>query len=104
MMLNGLISEIYVMKIRFVDGALKTLESRQRAYDVHDPEGTGLLLRVSTHGRKIWMVSFRSSSGIKHHRPIGKYPAMRIAESREAALLSLGGDQDAPPEGGHEPG
>jgi hypothetical protein len=89
MMLNGLIPEIYFMKIRFVDGALKTLESRKVAYNVHDPEGTGLTLRVLPHGRKNWVLSYRSPIGIKQQRPIGRFPAMRIAEAREAALSAL---------------
>ena len=93
-----------MVKVRFVDSALMGLKPRKVRYDVHDPQGTGLLLRVSSHGRKIWMVSYRSPSGIKHHRSIGKYPAMRIAQARDAALLSLSGDQDAPDQGGREPG
>jgi hypothetical protein len=93
-MFNGLISEIYVMKIRFVDGALKTLESRQRAYDVHDPEGTGLTLRVLPHGRKNWVVNYRSPIGIKQKRPIGRFPAMHVAEAREAALSAFSDAQD----------
>ena len=89
MMLNGLIPEIYFMKIRFVDGALKTLESRKVAYNVHDPEGTGLTLRVLPHGRKNWVVSYRSPIGIQQHRPIGRFPKMSVANAREAIQLDI---------------
>ncbi len=89
MMLNGLILEIYFMKIRLVDGAIKTLKPRRVAYNVHDPEGTGLILRVLPQRRKNWVVSYRSPTGIKQQRPIGRFPAMRIAEAREAVLSAL---------------
>ena len=89
MMLNGVVLEIHTMKVRFVDSVLIGLKPRKVPYNVHDSEGTGLLLRVSPRGRKTWMVSYRSPTGIKQQRPIGKYPAMRVAAAREAALLAL---------------
>ena len=94
MMLNGVVLEIHTMKVRFVDSALMGLKPRKVPYNVHDSEGTGLLLRVSPRGRKTWMVSYRSPTGIKQQRPIGKYPAMRVAEAREAAQLALSDIQD----------
>ncbi len=103
-MLHSFIRAIHMVKVRFIDAALMGLKPRKVKYDVHDPEGTGLLFRVSPHGRKTWMVSYRSSSGIKQQRLIGKYPAMRIAQARDAALLLLNGDQDAQAQGGREPG
>ncbi len=89
MMLNGVVLEIHTMKVRFVDSVLMGLKPRKVPYNVHDSEGTGLLLRVSPRGRKTWMVSYRSPTGIKQQRPIGKYPAMRVADARETALLAL---------------
>ena len=89
MMLNSIVLEIHTMKVRFVDSTLMGLKPRKVPYNVHDSEGTGLLLRVSPRGRKTWMVSYRSPTGIKQQRPIGKYPAMRVAAAREAALLAL---------------
>ena len=82
-----------IVKMRFSDGVLLGLKPRRAKYDVHDSEGTGLLLRVSPHGRKTWMVGYRSATGIKHQRPIGKYPAIRIPKAREAALAALNGHQ-----------
>ena len=93
-MLRGFIQEIHTVKVRFVDSTLMGLKPRKVPYNVHDSEGTGLLLRVSPRGRKTWMVSYRSPTGIKQQRPIGKYPAIRIAEAREAAQLALSDIQD----------
>ncbi len=93
-MFNGVIPEIYKMKVRFVDAALKTLESRRIGYDVYDPEGTGLVLRVSPHGKKTWVVNYRSTGGIKQQRRIGRFPVMRVADARDAAQLTLGDIQD----------
>ena len=81
-------------RIGDMQARLSRIEERVRKprkvpYNVHDSEGTGLLLRVSPRGRKTWMVSYRSPTGIKQQRPIGKYPAMRVAAAREAALLAL---------------
>ncbi|MFQ5930968.1 MAG: Arm DNA-binding domain-containing protein [Nitrospiraceae bacterium] len=84
-----------MVKVRFIEAALRSAKPRRIKYDIHDPDGTGLLLRVSPQGRKTWMVSYRSPTGIKQQRPIGKYPAMGIAEARRAALLALNGGQDA---------
>ncbi len=83
-----------MVKIRFSESVLFGLKPRKVKYDVEDPEGTGLLLRVSPQGRKTWMVNYRSPTGIKQQRAIGKFPAIRIAEARDAALLALSGAQD----------
>ncbi len=80
-----------MVKVRFIDSALMGLKPRRIRYDVHDPEITGLLLRVLPHGRKAWMVSYRASTGIVHRKQIGSYPTMRIAEARNAALSALNG-------------
>ncbi len=82
------------MRVRFVDSALRSLKPRKVKYDVHDPEGSGLLLRVSSDGRKTWMVSYHTPTGVLQQKPIGKYPAMSIAEARETALELLFGDSD----------
>ena len=71
-----------------MEAILRSLKPRRIKYDVHDPDGTGLLLRVSPQGRKTWMVSYRSEIGVKQQRTIGKYPAMTIAEAREVARAS----------------
>ncbi len=83
-----------MVKVRFSDAVLMGLKPRKVKYDLHDSERTGLILRVSPQGRKTWMVDNRSPTGIKQQRAIGKFPAMRIAEARAAALLALSGVQD----------
>ncbi len=84
-------SEILMVKVRFSDAALLGLKPRKVKNDIHDSEDTGLLLRVSPQGRKTWMVDYRSPTGIKQQRAIGRFPTMRIAEARAAALLALNG-------------
>ncbi len=83
-----------MVKVRFAEGALLALKPRKVKYDIHDSEDTGLLLRVLPQGRKTWMVNYRSPTGIKQQRAIGKFPAMRIDEARNAALLALSGAQE----------
>jgi hypothetical protein len=80
-----------MVKIRFSEAVLMGLKPRKIKYDVQDTEDTGLILRVSPQGRKTWMVNYRSPTGIQQQRPIGKFPAMRVAEAREAAHSALNG-------------
>ena len=81
------------MKVKFADSVLRYLKPHRVKYDVHDPEETGLLLRVSPDGRKTWMVRYRSPTGVIQQRAIGKYPMMSITEARNAAVSALGDDQ-----------
>ncbi len=48
------------MKVRFVDSALRSLKPHRVKYDVHDPEGDSLVLRISSDGRKTWMACYSS--------------------------------------------
>ncbi len=81
------------MKVKFADSALRHLKPHRVKYDVHDPEDTGLTLRVSPDGRKTWMVRMSSPTGVIQVRAIGKYPMMSIAEAREAALNAVSVDE-----------
>ena len=81
------------MRVKFVDSALRHLKPHRVKYDVHDPEDTGLTLRVSPDGRKTWMVRFSSPTGVIQVRAIGKYPMMSIAEARKVALAAVSVDQ-----------
>ena len=74
------------MRVKFVDSSLRSLKPRRIKYDVHDPEGTSLILHVSPHGKKTWMITYRSPSKVVQHRAIGTYPDLSIAEAREIAL------------------
>lgn len=79
-----------MVKIRFVNAALHGLKPRKVRYDVQDSEDSGLLLRVSPQGRKTWMVNYRSNTGVKQQRALGKFPAMSIDEARQAASQAIG--------------
>ena len=85
------------MKVKFVDSALRSLKPQRVKYDVHDPEGTPLVLRISPDGRKTWMACYNSPTGVMQFRAIGKYPMMSIAEARETARSSVGADEDSKP-------
>ncbi len=80
-----------MVSVRFADSVLRGLKPRKLRYDVQDPEKTGLLLRVSPQGRKTWMLSFRSSNGVKLQRPIGTFPAMNISQARETVRAERDG-------------
>ena len=85
------------MKVKFVDSALRSLKPHRVKYDVHDPEGAPLVLRVSSDGRKTWMACDSSPTGVMQVRAIGKCPMMSIAAAREKArsvVVVGGGDQD----------
>ena len=84
------------MRVKFVDSALRSLKPRRIKYDVHDPEGGPLVLRVSPDGRKTWMASYSSPEGVLQLRAIGKYPSMSVAEAREKARSIRGGKNPAP--------
>ena len=88
------------MRAKFVDSALRSLKPHRVKYDVHDPQGGPLVLRVSPDGRKTWLASYHSPDGVPHLRAIGKYPMMSIAEARERARALAGRpDRDPDPAG-----
>lgn len=70
------------MRVKFADSALRSLKPHKVRYDVHDPEGAPLALRISPDGRKTWMVCYSSPTGAMQFRAIGKYPIMSIAKTR----------------------
>ena len=85
------------MKVKFVDSALRSLKPHKVKYDVHDPEGAPLALRVSPDGRKTWMACYSSPTGVMQFRAIGKYPMVSIAEARERSRAAVGDDADSDP-------
>lgn len=92
-------TERRAVKVKFVDSALRSLKPHRAKYDVHDPEGAPLVLRVSPDGRKTWFACYGSPAGVMRLRPIGKYPVMSIAEARETAREVAGGDREPDPTG-----
>jgi hypothetical protein len=82
------------MRVKFVDSALRSLKPHRVKYDVHDPEGAPLALRVSPDGRKTWMACYASPTGAMQFRAIGKYPMMSIAAAREKARAEVGDGPD----------
>ncbi len=92
-------TERRTMKVKFVDSALRSLKAHRVKYDVHDPEGAPLVLRVSSDGRKTWMACYSSPTGVMQFRAIGKYPMMSIAEAREKARSAVRGAQNSEPDG-----
>lgn len=87
------------MRAKFVDSALRSLKPHKVKYDIHDPGGDPLVLRVSPDGRKTWMASYRAPGGVPQLRTIGKYPQMSIAEARETARSVAAGERPPHPPG-----
>jgi len=93
------IAERRTVRVKFVDSALRSLKPHRVKYDVHDPEGGALVLRVSPDGRKTWMASYSSPAGVVQLRAIGKYPMMSIAKARERARSVVGGNPEPEADG-----
>jgi integrase len=59
-----------------------------KRYEVRDELLTGLLVRVSSTGGKVWYVSCRILGNIRRIK-IGTYPVLSLADAREAARALL---------------
>jgi integrase len=68
---------------RFVAGIKATRGTRP---DYFDAVVTGLSVRVSDTGRKVWWFNFTSPAGIRARCPLGNYPAIPLATARTLAL------------------
>lgn len=72
------------MKKSFTDAAVKRLRApAEGQQDIFDQGYPGLALRVSYGGRKAWTYFYRYGSKLKR-LSLGTYPAMSLAEAREA--------------------
>jgi hypothetical protein len=93
------IAEGRTVRAKFVDSALRSLKPHKVKYDIHDPAGEPLVLRVLPDGRKTWLASYRAPDGVPQLRTIGKYPQMSIAEARAMARKVAAGERPPHPPG-----
>ena len=68
---------------RFVAGIKAARGTRP---DYFDAVVTGLSIRVSDTGRKVWWFNFTSPAGTRARHPLGNYPAIPLATARTLAL------------------
>ena len=63
--------------------------AKDRRYEAWDEILSGFGVRVSANGRRAWFVVGRVN-GVQHRHTIGTYPAVSLADAREAARQVLG--------------
>jgi integrase len=72
---------------RFVE-SLKPTPGKQTAYP--DADVRGLELRVTSEGRKVWSLRYRTQAGLQKRLTLGTMPSMDLAGARTAAKTELG--------------
>ncbi len=66
----------------------------KRQVEHFDSKVRGLALRVTSAGRKSWVLRYRSFAGAQRRLVLGGYPAVSLAKARTEALKALGGVGD----------
>ncbi len=76
-------------RLRFTVRSIDAIRAPSKGQvDYWDSTTPGFGLRVTTQGRKSWVVMYRHE-GIKRRLTLGTYPAMSLASSREAAADAI---------------
>lgn len=58
--------------------------------DYWDTSITGLVLRVSSGGKKSWGIIYRNAEGTRKRHSLGVYPSMKVGDARQKALDEFG--------------
>jgi hypothetical protein len=75
------------------DNFIKTLTAPAgKRVEIFDQKISGLVLRVSSQGRKTWVLRYRTDSGRQPRFTIGTYPALKLADARDEALRLSGSE------------
>ncbi len=81
------------VKIKTAEDAKKvTVKDGQSRTDFTDAKQPGLVLRVSSSGRKTWTVAYwsRQGAGAMRRMTVGEFPAMSLAKARDKARSIIG--------------
>lgn len=77
-------------RVSFNNNDLKRLERRDEDFWIHDPATRGLSLKVTSAGRKVFVLRYRTESNRQRKLTLGTFPEMSVAEAREAAVKYWG--------------
>ena len=72
-------------KISFTELGLKNAEPRNADYTINDPKTTGLLLKVTPAGRKVFVFRYRTVFGRQRKLSIGKLGEVSVSTARRKA-------------------
>lgn len=73
------------MKERITKAFLAELEPKDRPYEVHDTEMTGLLVRVQPTGKKSYYFTYRNSQNLRRRIRLGTVENMTPTNARDVA-------------------
>lgn len=78
------------MKLKITNESVEGLEIRKKIYDVTDTSLHGFIVRVHPSGKKVFLVRYMLSSGIRGRYTIGNFDIISVAQAKYQAKKILG--------------